>query len=189
MKKIFTFLSVIVYTASAQTLTQFNNQPTSGDMVNNLVYDSVGVVPKSTGTGQVWNFSAFTTSSTSATRTFTFSSSSQYPPASVYSGATYMEYRNYDMVNFWGPGPLGFRWSGAFDLSSQTVKTDFNNDPLDVYQWPINFGTNYTAVANGSVGLGLSPLDGTIKATSQLQGSGTGTLILPVNHSCPNVLQ
>jgi len=189
MKRLFILLCAIYYTGKAQTLTQSNNEPSIGNVHYNIIYDSVGVVPKTTGTGQIWDFSYFTTSSVSATNTFTFSSPTAYPPSQGYPGASFTEFRSYESgVNFWNPGSNEFRWYGVSNFfTTNGVTTNFKDNPLIVYEWPINFGTNNTATSSGSFAVGAQ--EGTITAVSKLQGSGTGTLILPINHVCPNVLQ
>ncbi|MBL7917397.1 MAG: hypothetical protein JNM96_03310, partial [Bacteroidia bacterium] len=59
MKKIFLLFGLAInsFNAQAQTIT-ITNSPVVGD-VNNLRFcDSVGIIPKNTGAGSLWDFSS-----------------------------------------------------------------------------------------------------------------------------------
>src|SRR4051812_10379718 len=92
MKTIYTAVFgalLVAPVANAQiTLLQAYHEPTVG-VHGNVAYDSSGVVPKSTGTGQMWVFTNFTMKSgAAATKIGTYIVASSAPNASMFPGAT-----------------------------------------------------------------------------------------------------
>lgn len=86
----FTTLAIAsAFTLSAQvTLTKAANDPVIGDLNKLTYYDSVSVVPKSTGTNQIWNFSGMTAQ---GSNTVAYVNPSSAPGASLFPSATIAE--------------------------------------------------------------------------------------------------
>jgi len=183
MKKIYVSLLscfFISQVATAQTITQAANEPVSGDVNNYKGYDSVGVVPKNTGSGMSWNFSAFTQNTTTTSATFTTASS--VPNATAFPGATLAENQGGGNYNFFKTVGTQFEM-----LGSSTPNGDFTyTNSAIAANWPVAFNYSLTdAFAGNLTGSAAGTLNGTITT----EGTGTGSLTLPGGTMFTNVLQ
>jgi hypothetical protein len=188
MKKIYVLLSAVALAGgiNAQSITQAANEPTSGNINFKRRYDSTAVVPKNTGAGSTWNFSAFTISTNTAGSTYTTASS--VPSSSLFASANLAEFTSSGDINYWKSATTPttqFEMHGSYNPAG--IEINFSSNPLIVAVWPIGFGSSTTDVATGSVS--VSSQTGTAASTITTMGSGTGTLILPVSVSYTNVVQ
>ncbi len=188
MKKI--YLTIIagafVMSASAQlSLTQAFNEPVIGNVQTLQNFDSVVVIPKNTGTNQMWNFSAAIADTIIETATF-ISVSSSGPNASIYTGATMADFDGGSYYNYYKSTSNMYENLGFEDAN---VIVQFTNTAVAA-TYPITLGYNFSDVAAGTctaIVLGNAP--GTIDGTSNVMGTGTGTLMLPGGVIFTNVLQ
>lgn len=191
MNKLLFFFSGIAFLsqlANAQiTIFQNIHEPVSGDVNSSLYYDSSGVVPKSGGTNQTWNFSAFPqTTVTFNPDVSTYTTASSEPSFSLFPGSTLAEKTNYGNTRFYRSttnSPYQFEMMGVFD--SGTIQTYTNT--MVKYTWPFSYGNSFTDNWSGPIGGPGS--SGSVTGTKLCTGSGTGTLVLPGGYSYPNVLQ
>lgn len=188
MKKIYLLLSAIALTGSitAQTLTKAANEPASGDIRAKRQFDSVGTVPKNTGSGLVWNFNAFALNSGTAASTYTTASS--VPSSSLFTGATIAELTSSGDINFWKSATTPttqFELHGIYNPAG--IEFNFSSNPSIAAVWPVTFGYNMTDAASGTVS--AFSQTGTVNSTLTAMGAGTGTLIIPGNVTFTNVIQ
>jgi len=188
MKKIYLLITVVgmaLNTNAQLSLTQAANEPVPGNFINNTRFDSVGVVPKSTGINQTWSFLSF--AQTTVTSATSYSLPSAVSEGTNFPTATYVEIRqNGD-------------WAFYESSTTPTTQTEFlgladNNGTVINYTntlisaiWPVTYGSVISDVGSGTVT--ISNLAGTVDGTLHAEGTGTGTLILPGNVSLSNMLQ
>ena len=186
MKKIYLSIiaSAFMLSANAQlSLTKAFNEPVLGDLNTKPNYDSAAVLPKNTGTNQLWDVSALTTNTVVDVSTYTSVAST--PNGAAFTGATLAE----------SDGQGGYTYSKSTATQYEIVGVDqpglnlnFNTNTAIAAIWPVSYGyTNTdlfsgTATANGT-------LTGTASGTVTTNASGSGTLIIPGGASFTNVLQ
>jgi hypothetical protein len=188
MKKIYLLLSAIALVGgvNAQTITKAANEPTSGDIQIKKQYDSVGVVPKNTGSGLSWNFSAFTVNTNTAGSTYTTAAS--VASSSMFAQATLAELTTSGDINFWKSASTPttqYELHGIYNPAG--IEFNFSANPQIFFVWPVAFGANTTDVGSGTVS--AFSQTGTVNSTVTAMGSGTGTLTIPGNVTFTNVLQ
>lgn len=184
MKKIYLSIIVIgfILNANAQlSLTQAFNEPVIGDVYTKLGYDSVGVLPKNTGTGQLWNFSSLTTNTVVEVSTFTTVAST--PNGSNYVGATLAE----------NDGQGGYTYSKATSTQYEIVGIEDPNITLNFTNtaiaaiWPVAMGYINTDNFAGTAASGT--MTGTSIGTITTIASGSGNIMIPGGTVFTNVLQ
>ncbi|MCE3228088.1 MAG: secreted fungalysin-like metallopeptidase [Bacteroidetes bacterium] len=181
MKKIYlTLLSglFISQLSTAQTLTQAANEAIIGDSWTNKGWDSVGTVPKTTGAGQLWDFSAFTQNTVVINSTYQATTS--VAGASSFPGATIAENLGGGNYNLYKSA--GSNWEMLGSITSAGNITYTNSSIMA--QWPIAMGYSVTDQFAGSLA-GVAALNGTITT----EGTGTGTVNFPGGTTLSNVLQ
>jgi hypothetical protein len=182
MKKIYlTLLSGLfisqLSTAQTYTLTQAANEPIVGDNWTNKGWDSVGVVPKTTGAGQVWNFAGFTQNSTTVTGAF--QATTAVAGATAFPGATLAENQGAGNYNYYKSAGSSYEMLGSQTTAGNVTYT---NSSI-IANWPIAMGYSLTDTYSGS--FASFALSGTITT----EGTGSGTLNLPGGMTLSNVLQ
>jgi hypothetical protein len=185
MKKI--YLSIIAtafaFSLNAQlTLTKAFNEPVSGDVFTKKGYDSTAVIPKSSGTGQNWNFSTLTSNTITEVSTYTPASST--PSVSLFTGATLAEGDGAGGYNYWKSTASTFELMGFADAAGSAVT--FTNSAI-VATWPISFGYSGTDAFAGTAT--LSGFPGTSNGTLTSTAPGSGTVTLPGSIAFSNCLQ
>lgn len=184
MKKIYlSLLSVlfISHFANAQTLTKAFNEPVVGNTESRKGYDSVGVIPKTTGVGQTWNFTAFTANVNTSLSTFTTPAS--VPASAAFTGVTLVEDQGGGNYNFWKATTTNYELLGS---ASSTLTFNYSGSSAIAAIWPINMGYTNTDTYSGTVsGIASGNLTGTINTV----GAGTGTLFIPGGTNFTNILQ
>ncbi|MBL7896755.1 MAG: T9SS type A sorting domain-containing protein [Bacteroidia bacterium] len=186
MKKIYTLFSILALGTqlNAQlTLTQAANEPIIGNTWNIRDYDSTGVVPKNTGTAQVWNFNAVMTANT-FTETTTYLNPASTPSASSFPASNIASTRGGTGVDYYKTSTNNLEMLGFVDGGSGN-KVVFGN-PAIWYPWPISFGS----VSNGTftaVETGVSTNANWVGAVSY-SACGTGTVIMPGGNTHTNCL-
>ncbi len=183
MKKIYIALSLffIGYYSNAQlTLTQAANEPVIGDSWNVQEYDSTSAVPKTTGTGVVWNFNSLAINSNTSVTSFTNVASAPYGTA--FPLANIAGVRGVSKADFYKSSTNKLEFAGFLD-NSQVVF----NPPVAWYNWPISYGsaTSGTLSATETNGTNTANWAG----VANFLASGTGTVILPGGAVFNNCLQ
>jgi hypothetical protein len=182
MKKIYlTLLSglFISQLSTAQTLTQAANEPIVGDTWTNKGWDSVGVVPKTGGAGQTWNFSGFTQNTTTVTSTY--QATTAVAGATAFPGATIVENQGGGNYNFFKTAGSSYEM-----LGSQATGSNFTyTNSAIVANWPVAMGYSVTDAYSGDL---TGTIGGTLAGTVTTEGFGTGTISLPGGITLNNVL-
>lgn len=187
MKKIYVALFSSLFAghvANAQlTLTKAFNEPVSGSVNMFKGYDSLSTgIPKTIGTGQMWNFSACPQNTVVTSSTFTTPAS--VPNSTNYPGVTVVEDLGGGSYNFFKSAStpttqlefLGSDGALAFSLTNSAIQA----------VWPVSYGYSKTDTYSGNI---TSPAAGTIDGTVTVMGAGTGSLVIPGGTMFTNVLQ
>lgn len=185
MKKI--YLSIIAvgfaFSVNAQlSLTKAFNEPLLGDVNSKQGYDSVAVLPSSTGANQVWDFSALTTNTVVDVVTFTTVAST--PNGASYSSATLADDDGLGAYNYYKSTATQYELVGIDDPN---LSLNLSNTAIAAI-WPVSMGYTNTDVFSGTAN-STAAGSGTATGTITTVASGTGTLILPGGISYTNVLQ
>ncbi|MCE3258777.1 MAG: hypothetical protein K0S12_418 [Bacteroidetes bacterium] len=167
---------------NAQTLTKAANEPVSGDTWIKKDFDSTGVVPKNTGTGQLWNFSNF--AATSQTSSVTYTTASSAPGYSLFAGANLAELKGGSEIGFYKTSGANFEFLGFYDPSGP-VSLYLSNSAV-MAAWPISYGSSNTDVVSGTMTSGTMSINWTGSITTTAPGSGT--VILPGGNTINNCL-
>lgn len=173
MKKIyFSFFSLaFAMGINAQTLTQANHAPISGDTYSMSVCSSTISGPGPQGAGVTWNFSNVTISSTVTAYSASTSTNTTYSPANVVVNgsngeASYLLASANDLKYYGGNIVLG----GFPATITYTA-------PAYYAKYPMSLNTFTSATTGGS----LSALsnNGTFTGNNTVIADGTGTLMVP----------
>lgn len=189
MKKIYLLFSAFALSVGVQaqvTLTKAANEPASGEIQSKKQFDSVGVVPKNTGSGLNWNFNAFTINSGTAASVYTTAAS--VPSSSLFPNATLAELASSGDITYWKSATTPttqFELHGIYNPLG--LEFNFSSNPLIAAVWPVSFGDNMTNVASGTVS--AFSQTGTVNSTLTVNGAGSGTVVVPGNVTYTNVLQ
>lgn len=183
MKKIYLlgFACISALSVNAQTITKTFNDPVFGDQFNRKEYDSVGVVPKSIGTSQLWDFSAFTQNANVLNTTFTTVATATN--SASYVGATIVEMDGAGANTYYKSTATQYELVGAENTS---VSYSYTNTAI-AWAWPTGYGYTNSDTYSGSAHFGTTA--GISSGSVTTNASGTGTLILPGGLSLTNVLQ
>ncbi len=186
MKKIYLALSILLVgsqiTLAQLSLTKAFNEPIIGDVNNKQKYDTTTAIPKNTGANQMWNFTSLALNSYSEASTYMAPAST--PSASSFPGATISEqqgtggsYTHYKSTT------TNFEYQG---IQFPGVVINFTNTGIAA-TWPVNMGYSVTDPFGGSntTGTVTSSINGSIN----VQGSGTGTVVMPGGLTLTNCLQ
>lgn len=187
MKKIYLSLlssTVLSLGLSAQlSLTKAAFEPVIGDITSTVDYDSTGVIPKSSGANQTWNFTS-SIIQTSAAASSTMVAASSVPASSMFPGATIAEWDG-SSYTFYKGTSTEFDVLGFTD-NSGTMLT-YTPNPMTMLKWPTSYGDSYSDTYSGSFsGVGLSASS---SGSQTITASGTGILMLPGGLSYSNMLQ
>lgn len=186
MKKLYTsILFTAIFSVSMQaqlTLTKIANEPAVGDVQIMVDYDSTVVVPKSTGTGQSWNFMTLTPGTFTETTTYTTVAS--VPSGSLFPAATIAGVRS-NQTEFYQSAGSNFEYVGSYDMSGPSTFS-FSNTGI-LYTWPISMSSTFSDsfAATQTSPSGTMTVTGTVSHTA----TGTGTVILPNGNTHTNCLQ
>lgn len=183
MKYVIVFMVVIVFALHVKaqpTLTKTFNQPLLGDINTKQLYDSTGVVPKSSGANQVWDFSSLVSNSNTEVSNFISTSAAGGPS---YSGANLVE--SYGSTKFFMK--TGTTQYEIVAIRNTNFNLNFSNNTAIQYVWPVSFGYYKNDAFSGTVF--ANNLNGNVTGNVITSASGSGTLILPDGTSHPNVLQ
>lgn len=188
MKKIYLSIltSAFALISNAQSLTQAFNEPVVGNVSATTGYDSVGVVvPKSTGAGQIWDFTAFTANTSTASTSY-ISVGSSGPNSASYTGATLADFDGGSFYTYYKSTAGQFENLGFEDVN---IILTFTNTAI-LANWPVSMGYNNTDIAAGTcTAIALGGMTGVVNGTATTVGSGTGTIMIPGGASFTNILQ
>lgn len=192
MKKIYLSILTCVSALVAHgqlSLTQSFNEPVLGDVNTTHFYDSVGVVPKNTGAGQMWNFSGVTTTTVTESISFT-SVGSSGPNSGIYTGAMLSDFDGGSFHTYYKSTTNQLENLGFEDVY---IILQFTNTAI-VANYPITMGSSNSDLASGTctttAALGaLGNLPGVVDGGTSMQASGTGTLMVPGGGMLTNILQ
>ena len=185
MKKIYLsfFTVVLALSANAQlSLTKAANEPVIGDITTRHGYDTLAVLPKSTGANQVWDFSALTTNTVVEVSTYTTVAST--PSASTFPSATLAEDDGQGAYTYSKATATQYELVGIVDPN---LTLNFAANTAIAAIWPVTMGYTNTDTFSGSASSGTAT--GTAAGTITTVASGTGTLIIPGGPIFTNVLQ
>lgn len=188
MKKIYLIIlsmAVVVSTNAQLSLTQAFNEPVIGNTQTQMEYDSTGVLPRNTGVNQLWDFSACSTTTITDVTSF-ISAGSSGPNSGIYTGATMADFDGGSFYNYYKSTSNQIESLGFEDVN---IVLQFTNTAI-MAVWPITMGTSISDVAAGTcTALVLANALGTVNGTSNVSGTGTGTLIVPGGGVFTNILQ
>lgn len=188
MKKIYlsVFTVALALSSGAQTtLTQAFSEPVIGNVNSQQFYDSAGVLPNTTGAGQMWNFSSLTANANSESTTYKAVASSG-PNSAAYPAATMADFDGVDFYNYYKSTTNQLEIIGFEDPNVLLVLSD----PMIVGSFPFSMGSSFTDVAVGTcTAMALGGATGVANGTTTVTGTGTGTLMIPGGASFTNVLQ
>lgn len=193
MKKIyFSFLVLLAFHSQSQTnltLTRAGQEPVVGDVYSTQDFDSVGVVPKSSGSGQFWNFSSTVQNTNTALSSYV--STVAVPASSTFPGATLVEDQGAGNYNFWKSASTPTtQWEMMGSLNTSTTPAQgvkFSNTAIAGI-WPMAPGDTYTDTFSGTV-VGLPLGTGNVLGSQTVSSSGSGTITLPNGQTYSNIVQ
>jgi len=175
MKKIYVpFLLAFLFNLNTQaqlTLTKATNEPVVGDVNITKNFDTVTVFPKTSGTGQSWNFSNLTANT--STETFTYTTVAASPSPAAFSNASLAQTRGGNEWDFMKSNASTFEY--ACMIFGPNDAAVFSDNGI-LYNWPISYNSTHTDqfAATETNGTNTATWNGTI--TSIANGSGTITM-------------
>jgi Secretion system C-terminal sorting domain len=178
------------FSQSNPTLTSSGQEPVAGDIYSSYYYDSVSVVPKSSGVNQYWDFSSII-QTTNTPRTSTFIPASSVPEVSLFPGVTLLEdlgtgsYRLFKSINASNPQ---FERIGSLSLGTNITGINYDNS-LIIKKWPMLLGNIYSDTFSGYHFNGLGLNVGNESGKINVEYSGSGNLELPGSVVYSNVMQ
>jgi hypothetical protein len=184
MKKIYFIIALLGTSLLSQaqlTLTKAVNEPVVGDIENLKFYDTVGVFPKNTGTGQLWNFSNMVSNTFTETTTYTTVAST--PSPALFSNANLAINKGGSNWDFMKSNSSTLEYAGLILGSNDYV--NFSNTGI-AYSWPISYSSINTDTFTAIETTGTNTINwaGTISYTA----AGSGTVILPGGSTFNNCL-
>jgi hypothetical protein len=176
----------VAFSIKAQlTLTKASTEPIANDTYTNIAYDTTSAIPKSTGTNQLWNFSAYSKSTASnAEVAVSFSNAAAVSSSSAFAGCNLVEVYGSGVTNsYYKTTASQYEFLGQAGGNS-TI--NFTNSAI-IAVWPIAYGyTNSDPIA-GTVTAGTISVNASGNVT--VSASGSGSLTLPGGNTLSNVLQ
>ena len=179
------FFSLILFTVSAQTLTQSFNEPVVGDIDKGYRMDTsayAGGLPINiTGTNCVWNYSNLIGSFPLVVDSFIAPSAAI--GATANPATTFAQHRDL-LYTFYKStaSPSQTELLGAY---SPSLTLTFTNSAI-IATYPISYGYNLSDPVSGSFKYNTTP--GACNGNITISVPGTGTINLPNNVNIPNVL-
>jgi hypothetical protein len=177
-------LLVSAFSLNAQvTLTKASYEPVIGDLDNRIHYDSTTVLPKLTGTNQLWNFTGMNAQST---YTISFINPASAPGNVLFPTATIVQNGvGESTYEFYRSTTSNYEFVGQVDpVNTETLV--FSNSGI-LRSYPISYGSSsidsWSALQTS--GSGTMNMSG----TATIAATGTGTVILPNGNVHPNCLQ
>lgn len=184
MKKYYLVLCITLFTffVRAQlTLTKAFNQPVLGNVNNKQLYDSVGIIPKSSGANQVWDFSGFSIQSN--VEVSNYISVSSAPNGSSYSGTSFVE--SFGQTYFYmKASATKYEIVG---IQNPSFKLNFSSNNATEFVWPVSMGYAKSDAFSGTAN--ANNMNGSVSGNITTTAPGTGTLILPGGDTVSGVLQ
>lgn len=185
MKKLYTLVLAGLLTSNLShaqlTLTKAANEPVIGDLNNTQGYDSTGVIPKTSGGAQTWNFSAFTTNTVVTANSFTTVVST--PSAASFPLATIAQFAGNGNYTYYQSTASAFELNG---FATAALAATFTNNAVAAL-WPIIYLYNNTDTYAGTVSSGT--MSGAANGTITTTAPGNGTVMLPGSLTFSNCLQ
>jgi hypothetical protein len=192
MKKIYISLFALTIVSSTMvgqlTLTKNANAPAAGDVAKFKQYDSTTTFNRQMGTNKVWNFSSVNASTLAPTiENYAAVSSVPNVPA-TFSMANLASYNsptnNPQDYTLYKINTASYELLGTF-TGTQSLESYTNTVMQAVY--PFTYGSFNSDSFSGSVVSGTTT--NLSSGSSDVLGSGTGTVILPGNLTFANCLQ
>lgn len=183
MKKIYFLIIALALGLSViaqPILTKAFNQPVLGDANTKLICDSVGVVPKNTGSNQLWDFSNFIL--TSNVETSNYISTSAGGGAS-YTGSSFVE--SYGSTKFFMKATA--TQYEIVGIENPSFSLNINGNTAIQFAWPVAMGYSKTDAFSGSAH--ANNLNGNVTGNIVSTAPGNGTLIIPGGNTFYGVLQ
>jgi hypothetical protein len=173
MKKIyFSVLSaVFALGINAQTLTQSNHAPVSGDTYSMSVATGTISGPGAQGAGVTWNFSNVTVGSTVTAYSASTSTNTTYNPANVVVNGTNGE------ASYLLASSSSLKYYGGNIVLGSFPATITYTAPAYYAAYPMSLNTFTTATIGGT--LSAASNNGTFSGNNSVIADGTGTLMLP----------
>ncbi len=162
------------------TLTKSFNQPILGEVNTKLICDSVGVVPKSSGVNQLWDFSNFIL--TSNVETSNYISTSAGGGAS-YTGSSFVE--SYGSTKFFMKATA--TQYEIVGIENPSFALNINGNTAIQFAWPVAMGYSKTDAFSGTAH--ANNLNGNVTGNIVSTAPGNGTLIIPGGNTFYGVLQ
>ena len=174
MKKIYlAFFTILTgLSINAQTLTQANHAPVSGDQYSNFQCDSTAILPGASGTGVTWNYSTLVIHTGIANNYSTsVSTSTSYPAADI---AVYSSTAN---INYFKSSATDLNFYGG-NINIGAVNATLNYTSPAIYaKYPMSLATTGTSNIGGTIAAFSN--NGSFSGNSSVVADGTGTLVLP----------
>lgn len=173
-KTLFSIITLLSVSLSAQTLTQANNAPAANESFSRYQCDSTGVTLGASGTNKLWDFSALATHTTIVTDYAVRSNTNTtYNPADVTVSVAQNGDKSYYKssatdLKYYGGNFLAGNFSVALTYSNPAV--------MAIYSMTYNTANSNTITGSMTVN---SSFTGTFTGTAGLFADGTGTLVLP----------
>lgn len=183
MKRLYLFIIVLTLSLSVvaqPTLTKSFNQPILGEVNTKLICDSVGVVPKSSGVNQLWDFSNFIL--TSNVETSNYISTSAGGGAS-YTGSSFVE--SYGSTKFFMKATA--TQYEIVGIENPSFALNINGNTAIQFAWPVAMGYSKTDAFSGTAH--ANNLNGNVTGNIVSTAPGNGTLIIPGGNTFYGVLQ
>jgi hypothetical protein len=178
-------LFLVSFSSRAQlTLTKAANEAVAGDVTMIVNFDSTTAIPKSKGTGQMWNFTSLNNPGT-FTETTTYTTVASTPGASLFPGATLSAKIGSNDYEYYKSSGSNWEFMGDYDMSGPDQLVLSNTAVFQV--WPISLGSSNTDMASGTTSSGSSST--AISATITYSATGTGTVVMPNGNIHNNCLQ
>lgn len=178
MKKIYVLSLFIVLgiALNAQTLTEPNHSPASGEQFSNVQCDSTGVTPGSSGTGINWNFSSVM-AHTAIVNNFTAMPTSTVNPYPV-PGITVASSIN--NISYYTTSSSFFKYWGGNITAGPVSGNLIYSSPAISATYPMSLNSTTSSVTGGTINVS-SPLslNGTFIGNSGVIADATGTVVLP----------
>lgn len=173
-KTLLSFATILNFGLIAQTLTQANHAPASGDAFKRFQCDSTNVTPGASGAGQNWNFSSLMIhSSISSTYVASTNSNAAYNPCDV----VVKELKNADNAYFKSTVNDLKTYGGNFLLGTFGVSLTYTT-PAILAVYPMNLNSANSGAISGSISVNSS-FNGTFVGSASFVADATGTLSLP----------
>lgn len=174
--------------AQVPTLTNANVSPSLNDSFLTVVADETGVMQGASGAGVTWNFGTLSTKgiadSVSIGNVIYANTASSYSglalaasliPSATFATSTHAVVSPTSAFTTYYIGSVAKLSTSAIYYSS--TANSLYTDPMDVFQFPFTFGSNFVDAYAGFVTYGSATM--TQSGSASVNADGWGTLILP----------